>query len=661
MAGNGATDAVAALQDFDGISYTKGSSVLKQLNARLGDEVFFGGVNDHFAGHRFANATMHDLFGSWERAGAGDLSDVTQGWLRTSGVDRVGFDRESGVLRRTAPDAAPGVVDRRHAFSVAVVGPDGTWRREALQLVGDSVAVVVASEEAVVLDVYETSWLVAELDRDTLTRLPALMSRITDDALRSAVWNNVRSSFETGSAGPADVLAVAVSAIPDETNDEPFSFNARAIDPSKMLLTEWLISKVAPLSADPVAALGALHEVFAGRAHSAEPGSTVQHAAFRAAVESSASPDDLTRWLSGDVPAGVELDLSLRWRLLTRLASPGAVGRPELDEELAADPTAISQVEHARAVASLPSPEAKAWAWDRFLGLRGRLQLRAAGGRSGHVATRAGVPDGGLRRPVLRRPAGHRVPSQRLAAGRRRVLVLPTHLAARQDGGPGRGAGARREARPLLAQAAQDHGRRAAPAHRRALESMSSPARRPGPSVRARVTEHTAAGERTHEDRLATEEPLEIRLASPGAPAERVWVTMRTPGHDFELAAGFAANESLVPPSGIVRVAYCTDADPAPDRGVQRRDDHRGRGHRHRSPACRSVGRLLRVRRVRQGQRRGGAGRAVGAAVARCDPVRRRHPRPARPDARRAGRLRQDGRRARRGPRRRGRAAAGRA
>lgn len=94
---------------------------------------------------------------------------------------------------------------------------------------------------------------------------------------------------------------------------------------------------------------------------------------------------------------------------------------------------------------------------------------------------------------------------------------------------------------------------------------MSTLARRPGPSVRTRVTEHTAAGERTHEDRLATEEPLEIRLAAPGAPAQRVWVTMRTPGHDFELAAGFVANESLAPPSGIVRVAYCTDADLDPD------------------------------------------------------------------------------------------------
>ncbi|MBZ5738951.1 formate dehydrogenase accessory sulfurtransferase FdhD [Nocardioides mangrovi] len=89
-------------------------------------------------------------------------------------------------------------------------------------------------------------------------------------------------------------------------------------------------------------------------------------------------------------------------------------------------------------------------------------------------------------------------------------------------------------------------------------------ARRPGPTVRTRVHELTGDGERHHEDRLATEEPLEIRLAWPGAPARRVWVTMRTPGHDFELAAGWLVHEGLATPDRIAGVAYCTDADLTP-------------------------------------------------------------------------------------------------
>ena len=99
--------------------------------------------------------------------------------------------------------------------------------------------------------------------------------------------------------------------------------------------------------------------------------------------------------------------------------------------------------------------------------------------------------------------------------------------------------------------------------------------------------ELTDDAERHHEDRLATEEPLEIRLVWPGAPARRVWVTMRTPGHDFELAAGWLVHEGLTLPGSIHGVAYCTDADLTPEQefnvvtvtldGPPARDP----GHRH--------------------------------------------------------------------------------
>ncbi|HET6562336.1 MAG TPA: formate dehydrogenase accessory sulfurtransferase FdhD [Marmoricola sp.] len=87
--------------------------------------------------------------------------------------------------------------------------------------------------------------------------------------------------------------------------------------------------------------------------------------------------------------------------------------------------------------------------------------------------------------------------------------------------------------------------------------------RRPGPSVRVRVEEHRADPDSDRvvrrEDRLATEEPLEVRLAWPGSPATRVGVTMRTPGQDFELAVGMLLAEGLLSPTALSTVAYCTD------------------------------------------------------------------------------------------------------
>ncbi len=266
-------------------------------------------------------------------------------------------------------------------MTVAIGAPDGSWRREKVELTGATASVTVAADEAVLLDVEESSWLVAELDASTQDLLPTLVATLDDDPLRASLWNNVRSSFEVAATTPGHVLALAALSIPTEPSDEPLSFNEHAGDPSKLLLTEWLITKVAPLAADPLQAGEALHQAFLARAVSAEPGSTVQYAAFQGAVETCASATRLRGWLDGGVPDGVSLDLSLRWRILARRAALGDLDHASLDRHLAAERTGTSTVAHARAVASLPTPEAKAWAWDRFLGVAdvANYELQASG------------------------------------------------------------------------------------------------------------------------------------------------------------------------------------------------------------------------------------------------------------------------------------------
>ena len=88
-------------------------------------------------------------------------------------------------------------------------------------------------------------------------------------------------------------------------------------------------------------------------------------------------------------------------------------------------------------------------------------------------------------------------------------------------------------------------------------------ARRPVTPVRAQAILDDRLVDRP--ERLVTEEPMEIRLQGAGRPAEAIAVTMRTPGHDFELAAGFCRHEGMATPSSIRGIAYCTDVDLTPE------------------------------------------------------------------------------------------------
>ena len=214
----------------------------------------------------------------------------------------------------------------------------------------------------------------------------------------------------------------------------------------------------------------------------------------------------------------------------------------------------------------MPTAEAKAFAWERFTGAVDvpNYELEAAG----LGMWRGGQDD--LTRPYVERyfaelPATAEVRSGWVLAlaaeaffplshADEHTLALATALLCRPRRAAALGAQASGSTWPTRPRAGSPSGR---------PSPMPELARRPGPTVRTRVTEFGTAGERTHEDRLVTEEPLEIRLAWPGTAAHRVWVTMRTPGHDFELAAGWLAHEGVS--REIAGVAYCTDAELRPE------------------------------------------------------------------------------------------------
>ena len=182
MAGNGAEDASTALQNFDGISYMKGSAILRQLATRLGDEAFLGGTVDHFDRHFFGNATMADLVASWERASGSDLTDFTEGWLMAAGVDLLSYDRPAGVLRRTPPVDHPST--RSHAFRIVVGDRDG-WVTQHVEIEDAPQSVAAPDDAAVLVDPYADTWAVTHVDESSARMLTCPMCTCPSRSTRS--------------------------------------------------------------------------------------------------------------------------------------------------------------------------------------------------------------------------------------------------------------------------------------------------------------------------------------------------------------------------------------------------------------------------------------------------------------------------------------------
>jgi aminopeptidase N len=172
------------------------------------------------------------------------------------------------------------------------------------------------------------------------------------------VWSNVRSALHNAAVDPVDVFEIVVRSLPVEDTED-----------TRRRTMAWVYGWVVPLQPDPRAALDRLHEAARDRLAEAPAASEEQLAAFRAAIATASDVDLLTAWRDGaSLPDGIPLDVNLRWRVLARLATLGAVDLAELDRHLEAEPGAVAKIQHAGARASLPDAEAKAWAWSCFTG-----------------------------------------------------------------------------------------------------------------------------------------------------------------------------------------------------------------------------------------------------------------------------------------------------
>jgi len=381
VAGNGATDARAALDDFDGISYAKGASVLRQLAAYLGEDMFLAGLRAHIRQHAYGNATFADLLASWSaHAGPGtpsgaDLTRWADEWLRRAGVDVIAV--ESGptgtVLRRLPPQFGP-AADRPHAMTVAVL-PGGGEPADVV-LGGVPVPVPTAGPGEVVLpSAGDETWATIRLAADQWERLPAVLAVTGDSTARVVAWNALRTGLADGLVTPELAVRTVAAGLPNE------------LDVVTARLLPWITAAV-PVYLAPGPGRAAASSILADVAHrllaDAKPASSLQLTAARGWVGLTEDLGALRDWRQGSEPfAGLTVDDELSWLVLERRAALGDLTPDQIDEAYAADRTASGLVHATRCRALRPDPAAKAAAWAELVdpaGAMSHYQLSALAG-----------------------------------------------------------------------------------------------------------------------------------------------------------------------------------------------------------------------------------------------------------------------------------------
>ena len=369
-------DIAAVEVNFDGITYAKGASVLKQLVAYVGQDNFLAGVRAYFAAHAWANATLGDLLSPLEQASGRDLASWSKAWLETAGVNTLQPVFETGAdgrftsfrVLQDAPPSRPQLRPHRIAIGLYDHTSAGLTRTRRIELdvTGEATPVPDLTGERqpdlVLVNDDDLTYAKIRLDEHSLRTLIAGIGDFTDSLPAALCWAAAWDMVRDGELAARDYISLVRSA-------------AGSIAEMPMLQTVLRQAAAAIRRyADPVwrqEGLEQLASALRDWLRRAEPGSDHQLAfaqAFAAVAMTPADLDLLAGLLAGATAiAGLVIDTELRWRLLRRLVSRGVAGPAQIDAELDRDRTDAGERHAAACRAAIPEPAAKAAAWNQIV------------------------------------------------------------------------------------------------------------------------------------------------------------------------------------------------------------------------------------------------------------------------------------------------------
>ena len=366
-------EAVAA--NFDGITYAKGASILKQLVAYVGIEPFLAGLRDYFGKHQWGNATFGDLLSSLESASGRELRDWAAQWLETMQVNtlrpEVSVDADGNytavAIRQEAPADYPTL--RTHRIGVGLYDLTGgkLVKRDRIELdvAGELTELPqllgVRRPDVLLLNDEDLTYAKIRLDDRSLATVVEHVATFESSLSRALVWTAAFDMVRDAEMAASDFVKLVVSGLPTERDINIVTAVLRQL--GQAISVYATPEHSAALRTDAAAAAK-------GAMLAAQPGSGFHlqwTKAFSDLARDEADVAMLRGWLDGvDVPAGLTVDTDLRWHLLISLAGKGAVGRAEIDAELERDNTADGQRKATIADASLPDAASKAAVWEKL-------------------------------------------------------------------------------------------------------------------------------------------------------------------------------------------------------------------------------------------------------------------------------------------------------
>ncbi|CKR92009.1 aminopeptidase N [Mycobacterium tuberculosis] len=370
-------DLAAVEVNFDGITYAKGASVLKQLVAYVGLERFLAGLRDYFRTHAFGNASFDDLLAALEKASGRDLSNWGEQWLKTTGLNTLRPDFEVDAEGRftrfavTQSGAAPGAGETRvHRLAVGIYDDDGSKssgklvrvHREELDVSGPitnvPALVGVSRGKLILVNDDDLTYCSLRLDERSLQTALDRIADIAEPLPRTLVWSAAWEMTREAELRARDFVSLVSGGVHAETE---VGVAQRLLLQAQTALgcyaePGWARERGWPQFADRLLEL----------AREAEPGSDHQLAYINSLCSSVLSPrhvQTLGALLEGEPAAcglaGLAVDTDLRWRIVTALATAGAIDAdgpetPRIDAEVQRDPTAAGKRHAAQARAARP-------------------------------------------------------------------------------------------------------------------------------------------------------------------------------------------------------------------------------------------------------------------------------------------------------------------